>query len=251
MKELNSQCKIIEETNVNGRLILKVKDSVYYKIVFMELYAELKPDDSDTSNKLENEIRELKEQGVISDYFINDDFSSGVKYFYKIYDEFDFDSSLDKNSDKVVENIAQKEVGEYTPIDSSHINQNKINKKKIGKVVTIVFLIIAGIVGNNIYKKLRGTQTMEKIKHKFSIKSDYDKGINYFKKRQYYKAEHYLKTSCNLDKNKKACYKLAVIYEQRKVLKTNANNLALKFYKKSCKFGYKNACKKGDLKLEK
>ncbi len=89
MKELNYQYKIIEERNINGKNILKIKDDIYDKTIYMEIYTTTDSSDWDKSNEAEREIGKLKDEGKISDYFINDDYSAGVKTFYKIYENYD------------------------------------------------------------------------------------------------------------------------------------------------------------------
>jgi len=113
MKELNYQYKIIEEKSINGKNILKVKDDIYDKIIFMEIYKKVSSDDWDESNTAEQEIGKLKESDVISDYFVNDDYSNNLKTFYKIYENYDGYESIDSSQTASTEKKAEKEEGEF------------------------------------------------------------------------------------------------------------------------------------------
>ncbi len=119
MKELNYQYKIIEEKNINGKNILKIKDDIYDKTIFMEIYKITDSNDWDESNEAEQEIGKLKDSGKISDYFVNDDYSSGVKTFYKIYE--DYDGYSDSSTDNL---IPQEAVNEQMQEDLSNIAFN-------------------------------------------------------------------------------------------------------------------------------
>lgn len=281
MRELNYQYKVIEENNINGHIILKVEDSVYNKIVFMELYKEISSSDWDLGYKLEDEMKVLKKSKEITDFFINDDYSSDKKSYYKIYDD---ENQINKPKNNEIKesnpeidlvNDNKKELPNTPPLSSMekandslkkamdsfkeintssnepnkelefidefpHLNYLKQKDAKREKIFISIVMITSIVITLSviIFTLIKNSNDNE------VIKSSYENGIEFFKKKKYSLSVGYLRNSCDYNKNKDACFIVASMYYEYKITTSNNNERALNYYKTGCSLGDSRSCKR-------
>ena len=87
MTKLDYRYEILEERRLNNDIIYKAEDSIYDKIVYLREYANVDSSDWDLLSSYEDKLRDLKNNGDISDYFGFEDYDISKKKFYEIYNE--------------------------------------------------------------------------------------------------------------------------------------------------------------------
>ena len=125
MKKLNYQYSIVEEINRDGRVIYKVKDSIYDAISYCELFKEIPSNEWDLSLKIEDELRDLKYSKKILSYFdIEED---NLKRYYKVFENYPEDSLTDNKVDK---NLIVKELAPIEPIEKNNLVVKELERKE-------------------------------------------------------------------------------------------------------------------------
>ena len=151
--QLNYQYEIIERKMIYNVEILKVNDSIYNKIVFMELYKENNFNNWDLNSKIEEELKEFKSNYEIFDYFIYDDFELNLKLFYKIFEDFDFESDVKPVIDLINKEVKGEEKNKVELKTISNIdNSTPISDLKEDEISSFDFLIEQSDSDNDLYE---------------------------------------------------------------------------------------------------